>query len=435
MTPFFRVYAGDSEVSIHDYIDKFEFEDSMERDSMLRIGAFAENAIKLLKEQGVVENAKLRVQFGMLGGDVSEIHVVRVTDLEPTYASTVRLDIVGLDMGNWVKKSCELKVWKGMTSAEIVQAIADKYGLASEIEGGTTVWDSLPQGNKSDFALLKHIADRETDGSYVCYIRGEKIYFVKEKLDEESKVTYTYGADERMLSFKPKYSQSNADPAANNLQGVGVSSGGKEIAKATVGETGRNDDTKLGEGVLDFVHFTNDGEERNAKMSAIVGNRKPKPKKNVVKGGATIGAQTEDNFVDALVKKYMPMPDLGGVEGLNLATGKAKKTVKKVLVATLVVELNPLIRPNTVITIAGVDERYSGNWFVWTAKHSLTNGGTTTCEMGKNAFNKKDKQTKVAGTDGNSPTGNEKVNKTVGGKTMNEEVKMINIDNFGNVKK
>jgi len=88
------------------------------------------------------------------------------------------------------------------------------------------------------------------------------------------------------------------------------------------------------------------------------------------------------------IRAIHPVPKVHNTK--NSASGNTSKEKRKGLTATLVINGNPLIRPNTVITIQNVAQRHAGNWLVEKVKHDISADSAykTTLELTKNATNK-----------------------------------------------
>lgn len=73
----------------------------------------------------------------------------------------------------------------------------------------------------------------------------------------------------------------------------------------------------------------------------------------------------------------------------NLANQTHKDSKLNNLIATVVVEGNPLFVPDSIIEITGVAGIHSGKWYVEKVKHDLGSSGyLTTLELRKNATDK-----------------------------------------------
>ncbi len=121
--------------------------------------------------------------------------------------------------------------------------------------------------------------------------------------------------------------------------------------------------------------------------------------------------------VSDLVEKVIPIPSADPSVHSNISKGATKKDKQKVLVADLVVEGNPLLKTNEIVTVSNVAKRHAGNWFVEKVVHDISVGSTYTCtaSLNKNGTNK-------ATNSSNKASG--KTNKSQGDKKPDSKKKM-----------
>jgi phage protein D len=174
---FFMVQAGDKDISL--LINDFHYEDSAREDDLLRLTLPA-----LTKEEMdanfLISGTLLKFQFGYYGGEISPLRQSPITDVKKKYAQTMSIVITALDLGQIMKKDQKQRVWLNKTASEIATEIGQSYGLdTSYIEATTKRYPHLPQGNRTDWEMLKYLAKIEQNGSFYVYVKDNALLFAR----------------------------------------------------------------------------------------------------------------------------------------------------------------------------------------------------------------------------------------------------------------
>lgn len=218
--PFYKVYLeGDEKKDISEFIDGINYEDCANKDSQIEFNVHKEKVNTLLDDESIVAGTMISFQFGFMGQALSEVHTAVIKDIEASFDTYGRsCTIRAMDKGVRLKKNSNTKIWKNITTLDIVKSIAQEHGLSVIIGEVTQKYDSLPQANRSDMDLLKYLAQREDAGNFISYIRNDTLYFVPRGTDTDSQVTYTYGDGSSIESFKPKYRESTNSQAGKETE-------------------------------------------------------------------------------------------------------------------------------------------------------------------------------------------------------------------------
>lgn len=416
--PFYKITLGNGStaVDLSDWVDKVEIADSKERDNMISVTVYDDIDYKVVDSKGLFKGADLTVQFGFMGtASVVGVHKGKVVEINTRYTKGACTTIRAYDKGNYIKTNNRNTVWKNKTSSQIAETIATNNGLSIIVDQTTKVWDSIPQGNRSDIEFLRYLAGRETDGDFHTYLRDDVLYFTKERLDEEAVNLYKIGADERVLSFDVK-----DEHAANRAQGGGTQlimvDRNKAIGKIGVNNDNMRNNISLGSYVEQFIndgsfHFTTKT-EKPASATTWYG-------KALDKGMSVVTKLGED-----IVHKIIPTPDVGKDVATNIGNRQTKHSKLKQISATLTIVGDPRLKPNQIITISNVAKRHAGNWIVTECRHRIDSGGfLTVLELNRNATGV---GTDKAGT----------VNKSVGdaSKSGRKDIDRVYWSNDGNIR-
>lgn len=385
-SPIVKLYIKKNQRDLSDRVERFRYEESTEKDDLVTIDIKSGYAFELADDADIVAGTIIQFQYGFAGEKLSPVKTARITNVDMEYGERIKMTIKALDMGNVMKKSSSQTVWKNTTSGEIVQQIADKYGLSVEIEGANRQIKSLAQGNKSDYEVLQEMVKEESNGSYMFYIKSGTIHYVKKStaLKKAAKSAYRYG--DNIIKFIPKLKEAEQSGAGTKTE------------------------------VKNVNPFT---------LETITGSAdKETVKEDVAMGANGVSVDAFGNATKKIISSPLPTEDKnsGKNEANNKANYKKKAGTYKGLTATLVVEGNPVITTTDIITIENVAKRHEGNWYVEKVVHDISNTYTTTVELNKNGTNKATK------TNGGT---NKDINKTQGDKDSKPTKKLPYVDAYG----
>lgn len=376
-SPFYKVYLDENEKrDISEFVEGLKYEDCTKKDSMLEFTIKSDYTLEFADDDDLVIGQIVLFQFGLLGedGDVSEIQRCKIQDIEVKYASRVTVTVRAFDNGVDMKRNSSNKVWKNLTSSQIVSAIAQSYGMKTQIEATTLVRKSISQGHKTDSEFIHSLAKKESNGNYIFYVRNNTVYFVKRGLNQKSVKTFNYGYDNEVVSFFPKWRESTQEKGTQKTTAIGFDPLKKQSLTSSASDTNQKQDVKTG----NYSLFNS--------VADKVGS--------IVKSDSVTGQNSTKGTVIVT-----PTPDKAILD--NMVNANQKDATLRVLTADLVTDGDPLAKPDTVITMKGVAQRHGGNWYIEKVTHSLQGSAyTNTSEMVKNAVQKPGKKnadkTKVA---------------------------------------
>lgn len=381
--PYYKLWIDNDDTrDITEFVESFVYEDTMDEDNLLNITLSSKFSLQLADDSDFITGQIIAFKFGYIGGEVSQVHRARITDISRKYRERVTMTVKCLDLGTKVKKvSNGGKIWSDKTSSEIAKEIADKFSLELEADTTSKKWESLPQGNMDDLEFLRYLASREESGAYEVYIRNTTLYFVKRGIGRDSLLTVTYGdGDSGIISFEPSIKESGQKP---------------ESSKSTVA-------------MVDSL---------KAKANNVVVDANSEDKTGTL---GTIKRTYDENAVEIKgegeVGKTIVSPVQDDVEAKAIANTAKKKATLKSQVAKLVMEGTPRLTPNNVITIKNVAKSDAGNWLINKVSHSISPSGYT-CSMDLTKNGNKRKLTQ------NAPKA-EDANDTVGSDSIKSEVKL-----------
>ncbi len=394
-SPFYIVQIAETGEDITPFVDSFSYEGNIEKDDLLKISLTFKNVFEL-DEEWLSVGQKLKFFFGYIGGLQTPIKVAKISDVQASYGAVIKVSIDATDVGMFLKKNSGNTIHNKKTLSDLVKEIADKYSLKFEAVETKKVYTHIPQAQKSDFDFLTQMAKRE---NLVFRVSGETLFLEKRDLLKESIKTYTWGVD--IISFVPKVKHSQQDSSSQKIQSNSVNLKDNTIQKSEA-KADDKEKEKLGDYVVEV--------DANGNKKKVFPTKKQET------------AKTED------VKMVVGKADKTQNDGI-VNRQQEDKSLSDVT-ATLVVEGNPLLEENQVLTIAGVAKKHEGNWKIISVKQNPSQGGgyTTSLELKKNATNKP-----VANTlPDKSTSKNQEVNKSTGTAQDNESTsKVLKFDQNG----
>ncbi|WP_375560262.1 phage late control D family protein [Bernardetia sp. OM2101] len=354
-SPFYKVFIASTGEDITPFVDSFSYEDTLEKDDLLRISVTLKNVFEI-DEDWIAIGEKLNFFFGYIGGLQTEIKVAKISDFDTPYGDVIKLKIDATDVGQFMKEEFSNKIHNEKTLSELVQEIADKYSLKAEIIETKKKYSYLPQAQKSDFDFLTQLAKRE---NLVFRVTGETLILEKRNLLKESIKTYTWRKD--IISFHPKVKYSKQDSSSQKTTSFSLNPQTNAIQKSEA-KSDDKDKEKLGEYEVKV--------DANGNQTKVFPKKKAEAEKS--EDGKLVQGSVDKAENDGLVNKIQEDKSLGNVT------------------AILVVEGNPILKAGQVLTIAGVAKKHEGNWKIVCVKTDITAGAyyKTTCDLKKNATNK-----------------------------------------------
>lgn len=397
----------ESGIDISDYINSLTFKRSKKHDNVLTITASNSNAEKLLDMPELDRGKPVIFSYGYIQGSMSRTRTAVITDIEPSYTGGegCSLTITALDKGVSLRKISSNRIWKNMTTAEIVQEIAAAHGLNAVIQdtGGFMKHSSFPQGGMTDIAFLRKLANMEKDGNYTIFVNDKNLYFITDSKGTPSESVVNIKDADKVNKFDIKYRESSLNKKAGE---VTMSS---HDLQAKVNAATEKTRTVLGEYTIDgktgavtdktgkpIISDPSRLTPNTLKVINDVSNNKATTIQDLKAAGQELLDVGLSGVSDALKNMYTmgsslpsstPYPD-NPTEIVNVANSLHKKAKKKILTATLVEMGNPSREVNTVITVTGIAKRFVGNWFVEEVTDTVDSDFRTSSSLTKDGLKK-----------------------------------------------
>jgi hypothetical protein len=175
----------------------------------------------------------------MLDGFISAVDYIYPQD------NTPQLSIYAMDKSHILDRKEKKRKWENKTPFQIVQLIAQEYGLAFDGKANklaTKKEESISQSNETDMSLLMGLADQ---CEMLVYVKGNTLYFHERNYGSEPQAVLKYRqAPFDIIEFTPRFIQKDApiEEDEQNINSKGETEKGKaneSTNRPTTGDSGK----------------------------------------------------------------------------------------------------------------------------------------------------------------------------------------------------
>lgn len=117
-----------------------------------------------------------------------------------------QLSIFCIDNSHLLGREEKSRSWDNVTSADVIQKIAQEHGLGCTIQPGYTfkVQDTITQSNATDIAFCENLASQERD-PFMCKLVGMNLFYIKKDMIADPAATLYYKRfPYDVISFSPQ---------------------------------------------------------------------------------------------------------------------------------------------------------------------------------------------------------------------------------------
>lgn len=352
-SPFYSTVILSNGQDITDRISGFSHEDCIEEDDLVKF-TLHDLDKSFIDNPAFVEGAEISFHYGFIGFKYTDTSIAVIKKIETSYGKQIDLVVTCLDKGSNFKQTTSSKIWKQLTASEIVTKICSKYGMDVVSDPTKKKYESLVQGGRTDFSFIRYLTETEDGGSYIFYIKGNTAYFVKRDLKKEAIAEFNYeDNDGKIIDFKVTQKDEGDNKGKTQVEVNGIDPITGEVINESVDASNVESDGSLGAYSIDA----------NGRISSQVGVEKEN----------TTG-------------KSLAVPVTSKEDAKNIANKEHKSDTLSSIEATLIIEGEPMLKAGDIISISGVGQKHSGNWYIFKITHDIGNGGyVTTIQLKKNA--------------------------------------------------
>ncbi len=345
--PFFSIMVGGkAQPELKNAVISLEIDENIESASMFTMNINERLDMKTqtfkwldnkLLDPGEGEDIELYIGYVGNAQKSRELLITgRITSLSPSFPSTgsPTLTVQGYDKSFCMQKSVvkdKRTFKKEKDYKDVVKKITSENKLEEgDIDDTITPCEKITQNpGESDYNFVKRLADRL---GYEFFIRNNKLYFRKPRDNEKEVMTLRWGRE--LISFSPRLSTA------------------KVVSKVTVKGHNRKNPAKpiIGTAKLDDLEF----KESNAKSAAEL--VKSCLKKEIETSEHDFPVCNEED-AKALAKALLIKANNSLIEGSCECIGI------------------PKLRPGTNVQIEGIGKRFTGKYYIKSAKHSIGDSG------------------------------------------------------------
>ena len=273
--------------------------------------------------------------------ELKTVIVGEITGLEPEYTEdeTPRLIVRGHDLRHRLLRGRQTKSFLQMKDSDVASQIARGRGLTATVTDSKVKLEYILQHNQTDWEFLQERAERI---GYEVVVDNKTLYFRPRENAQAKIFTLTYPGD--LQEFFPRLS-SLSQVQQLEVKGWIAKDKKEVIGKATVGKEG---------GTM---------------------------------GGSTSGAKEVKKVFGQSSYTIVNQAVSSKAEADQIALGQFQDMAIAYITGEATCQGNPDLRSGKVIEIAGVGTRFSGLYYITTAKHdySKDRGYNTSLTLRRNA--------------------------------------------------
>jgi phage protein D len=327
-----------------DSISSIEVEENLDSPAMFTISLsdtlnIDTQKFKWLDDASITPGTEVTVNFGYASlPEKQGLIRGRIKGINPNFLSTggSTLAINGYDLSHDMQKKEGKLSYKDVTYSEVAEDIAKNNSLKSNGVEPTRKKHNIVERkkNEKDYGFIKRLAE---DIGFEFFVRDTILYFREPKDREKGKMTFELRKN--FISFNPRMA------TANLVNEVKVSAW-NDKDKEQILETAKISDIKSGVGVSDLDNIIEKSQNKKIRI----------------------------NLEGRVVKSRE--------EAKTLAITELKRRNNGFIEGSLECAGDPQLRPGMTVNILKVGDRFSGVYYVKTAKHSIGDGGYgTTLEV------------------------------------------------------
>lgn len=246
------------------------------------------------------------------------------------------------------------------------------------------VYGTLPHGNKSQAAVINNKGKNESGGRQRVVGHGDTLHVVKRNFNQAPIATYKYKDDfSGFTDFKPETKNKSKEAGATAVTYTGWDKKKKKpYSGVATGETNATkQDATLGGGVVPKYKPSGDNTYGTLQQYMDAPQAPAETQEEqIARRQATLesGASEDPNNVSQHYNLTgMETPD----EANNFASNRQAENNESLNPATLNVPGNVELKSGKIVSILGVGQRFSGNYYITKVVHELSQSVAYTCSL------------------------------------------------------
>lgn len=354
-SPYYSITLEKGNIDVTNYITSIDYEDCTDEDDLITLSVEGAD-ISVIDKNWFDIGQKFNFIFGFIGGKNSGIRKGQITEIDFDYIATkVNITVKARDLGFITKKLSISKVYKDKTASEIVNDIANIFGLNADIQDTQKKYEIYATAGKSYNAIIKDLAQKEgasnddKKGVWDSYIRGDTLSFKQRDLSVASKRLFEYcNGDSIIKDISVNYEDSE-DGASTSVKSSGIDM-----------DTGKP-----------FESITKSADSK----AATTGDKFNNYDVNSVLKGTTGGSNLSDV---ANAGKTLVVPSNNKKDSDSKTSKQSKEKSDKILKLTASLELDPTINSGDIVTFSGLAQKHNGNWCIKKTTHKIGGSDAST---------------------------------------------------------
>ncbi len=282
--------------------------------------------VKWVDDANFAEGSPVEIQMGYLDSELETMIIGEITGLEPAFNSDdpFSLTVRGFDRRHRLLRGRKTRSFTEMKDSDIAKQIAGDAGLTGKVIDSKVKLDYVLQHNQTDMEFLQERARRI---AYEIIVEDKTLHFRPQQIAKPEVLTLSL--EEDIVEFYPR------------------SSTMAQVGQVTV----RGWDPKTKEAIV---------------AQAAAG------KETSTMGGASSGPKTADKAFGASISSSVNWPMFNQAEADQSALGWFNDMALAYVSGEGLCLGRTDLCAGTVIKIEGLGERFSGSYYVVSARHSIS---------------------------------------------------------------
>jgi uncharacterized protein len=257
--------------------------------------------------------------------DLAKVMVAEITGLEPAFTADhpPMLTVRGYDYRHRLARARKTRTFARAKDSAIVAMVAREAGLRAQVTDTKTTHTHVVQSNQTDLEFLQRRAQLI---GWEVYVRDKVLYFQPPQSTGHAAVTLSVDGD--ITEFTPRLT-TQGQVGAVSVRGWDIKAKQAVLGKATEGQ-----------------------------LSAM--------------GGKSNGPRTADRAFGKAAVAQVRQPVQTKAEADQIALGQVSELAMAYIQGEVLCDGRPDLRAGQVVEITGAGTKFSGPYYVTSARHAIT---------------------------------------------------------------
>jgi len=189
--------------SKYQLVEEVTFEDNATGSDLLHI-ALKDPDYRFIEDDLIVEESPVNFAGGWRGDTVSFEGFISVIDIDYPLHGVPTITLHCMDNSHIMNRKKKKRTWKNVKMSTVAESIFKEHGFIPIVDDTDKIEETISQSNTTDISFLISKA-KDQSSEFICYVEGNKGYFVKRKILDNPQDTLEYfSGNGKLLSFRPR---------------------------------------------------------------------------------------------------------------------------------------------------------------------------------------------------------------------------------------